>query len=195
MTNSGWTGSSERAGGPFRLETGPQGLSVQPADFKWRRPGLHAKTPKPHFSPGCLGQQKCDWNTLGDDSAAGRFAKHSDLWTTIKSSLKATSDSVVNNCQFLSDALNEIGAKNKEEVAGRPGSALTAESQADGPGDADDEATGLADLRAEEELAADSEGKLEKWLNYLKTKYESFIVDADTRDELTEALKNTNLLT
>lgn len=118
----------------------------------------------------------------------------------LKSSLKSTSDvlEVVNNCQFLSDALSEIASKNKEDVSGHPSSIGSAQPMDDeGQTAMDEEVTGISDLCTEEEIANDKDGKLDEWLTFLENKFESFctiVIDCDTRDELTETLKNTNLL-
>ena len=117
----------------------------------------------------------------------------------LKSSLKSTSDcvEVINHCQFLSDAMSEIATKNKEETAGHPNS---------GPVDSDvkeseveDQAaeTGLHDLVSQDVINNDSEGKLDEWLSYLNTRFESFVslvVDADTRDDLAAALGQCEVL-
>ena len=83
----------------------------------------------------------------------------------LKSSLKSTSDvlEVVNNCQFLSDALSEIASKNKEDVSGHPSSIGSAQPMDDeGQTAMDEEVTGISDLCTEEEIANDKDGN---WTN------------------------------
>ena len=83
----------------------------------------------------------------------------------LKSCLKSTSDplEVVNNCQFLADALSEISAKNKDESAGHPDSAGEKKQGDSQKVDDDDDGieTSLNDLVTPEQLEADDSGKLD----------------------------------
>lgn len=119
---------------------------------------------------------------------------------TLKTALKSSADAmeVMNNCQFLKDAISDIGAKNKEETVGHP------DSMEKNRGDivaAEDEVghseTTLSDLVTKEQLDADENGKLDEWLAYLNNKFESFcslVIDQDTMGDLKSALEPLQIL-
>ena len=119
----------------------------------------------------------------------------------LKSCLKSTSDplEVVNNCQFLADALSEISAKNKDESAGHPDSAGEKKQGDSQKVDDDDDGieTSLNDLVTPEELEADDSGKLEVWLDFLKNKFDSFVtlvIDQDTVGDLKSVVEKCEIL-
>ena len=146
---------------------------------------------------------KAMFGTLGESTrlmitllATVIYGCHSD--GPLKSCLKSTSDplEVVNNCQFLADALSDISAKNKDENAGHPDAA--GEKQGESQTADDDEIldTSLNDLVTQEQLEAEPE-KLETWLDYLKNKFDSFvtlIIDQDTVGELKSVTEKCGIL-
>ena len=119
----------------------------------------------------------------------------------LKSCLKSTSDplEVVNNCQFLADALSEISAKNKDESQVTQTSAGEKKQGDSQKVDDDDDGieTSLNDLVTPEQLEADDSGKLEVWLDFLKNKFDSFVtlvIGQDTVGDLKSVVEKYEIL-